>query len=150
MVKYIAVKLVEAVPQEKDGEPGYKVKYPDGYTSWCPKATFEKANYPLSPDGTLSTTVVDNFIQRKQSYGLSPKTVATVVQLRNMYDIVEQGSCIDPADFNFEYGEAAALERATEKAWELLTFLLHFAKHGLHYGEGEDSFEVISAENAQS
>lgn len=40
---YIGVKIIKAEPQEKDGRPGYKVRYPDGYVSWSPKETFEKA-----------------------------------------------------------------------------------------------------------
>ena len=33
MKNYIGVKIVKAEPQEKDGRPGYKVVYPDGYVS---------------------------------------------------------------------------------------------------------------------
>ena len=43
MENYIGVKIVKAEPEEKDGISGYRVKYPDGYMSWSPKETFEKA-----------------------------------------------------------------------------------------------------------
>lgn len=43
MENYIGVKIVKAESQEKNGVPGYRVKYPDGYVSWSPKETFEKA-----------------------------------------------------------------------------------------------------------
>ena len=43
MQNYIGVKIVKAEPQENEGQPGYKVKYPDGYVSWSPKETFEKS-----------------------------------------------------------------------------------------------------------
>lgn len=43
MENYIGVKIVKAEPEEKNGKPGYRVKYPDGYVSWSPKETFEKA-----------------------------------------------------------------------------------------------------------
>jgi hypothetical protein len=43
--EYIGVKMVEAEPQEKDGKPGYAVKYEDGYTSWSPKDVFERAYF---------------------------------------------------------------------------------------------------------
>lgn len=43
MENYIGVKIVKAEPQEKNGRPGCRVKYPDGYVSWSPKETFEKA-----------------------------------------------------------------------------------------------------------
>ncbi len=43
MENYIGIKIVKAETQEKDGIPGYRVKYPDGYVSWSPKEVFEKA-----------------------------------------------------------------------------------------------------------
>lgn len=43
MENYIGVKIVKAEPEEKNDELGYRVKYPDGYVSWSPKETFEKA-----------------------------------------------------------------------------------------------------------
>ena len=43
MKNYIGAKIVKAEPQKKDGQPGYKVKYPDGYVSWSPKDVFERA-----------------------------------------------------------------------------------------------------------
>ena len=44
MKSYIGIKLVKAEPEDQDGESGYKVQYPDGYTSWCPQEQFESAN----------------------------------------------------------------------------------------------------------
>ena len=57
-MKYIRMHQVEAVPMTQGdyyksrginahgdydpGREGYKVTYPDGYVSWCPKAQFEK------------------------------------------------------------------------------------------------------------
>ena len=43
MKNYIGVKIVKAESQERNGVPGYRIKYPDGYVSWSPKETFEKA-----------------------------------------------------------------------------------------------------------
>jgi len=40
---YIGSKIILARPQERNGEPGYEVQYPDGYMSWSPKDTFETA-----------------------------------------------------------------------------------------------------------
>lgn len=47
---YIGLKMIEAWPQVKPsdgvgqrGQDGYGVRYPDGYESWSPKATFEDA-----------------------------------------------------------------------------------------------------------
>lgn len=48
---YVGAKLIKAekkpapydIGEHKKGEPGYKVEYPDGYTSWSPKDVFEEA-----------------------------------------------------------------------------------------------------------
>lgn len=41
--RYIGTKEITAWEQEKDGQPGYAVKYADGYTSWSPRDVFETA-----------------------------------------------------------------------------------------------------------
>lgn len=63
MQQYIGTKIIEAVPAirqggkvyeagvpiAEDGSPcevGYKVRYPDGYESWSPRAAFEEAYRP--------------------------------------------------------------------------------------------------------
>ena len=43
MKNYIGVKIVKAESQDKNGRPGYRVKYPDGYESWSPKSACGKA-----------------------------------------------------------------------------------------------------------
>lgn len=43
MKNYIGTKTIKAEPEAKGGTPGYKVVYPDGYTSWSPKDVFEAA-----------------------------------------------------------------------------------------------------------
>lgn len=55
MQNYIGVKIVKAEPQEKDGQPGYKVKYPDGYVSWSPKETFEKSYRKLDCEDFINS-----------------------------------------------------------------------------------------------
>ena len=41
--EYVGTKIITAWEQDKDDQPGYGVKYEDGYQSWSPKATFEAA-----------------------------------------------------------------------------------------------------------
>lgn len=50
MKRYIGTKIIHAEPRIKDygpteqqGQHGYTVVYPDGYTSWSPAAAFEEA-----------------------------------------------------------------------------------------------------------
>ena len=41
--RYIGTKEITAWEQEKDGQPGYAVKYADDYISWSPRDVFEAA-----------------------------------------------------------------------------------------------------------
>ena len=50
---YVGTKIVEAWKQEKDGQPGYAVKYSDGYISWSPQAQFEAAYLAIGHIGNL-------------------------------------------------------------------------------------------------
>lgn len=52
---YIGTKIVLAWPAEKDGKPGYGVKYEDGYTSWSPKEAFEAAYRDIEGDNQALT-----------------------------------------------------------------------------------------------
>lgn len=59
MERYIGTKIVRAAPEAKviehgspdtvELQPGYKIIYEDGYTSWSPKAVFERC-YRLITD----------------------------------------------------------------------------------------------------
>lgn len=48
---YYGTKRITAWEQDKDGKPGYAVKYRDGYISWSPKSEFDAAYQPI---GSLS------------------------------------------------------------------------------------------------
>ena len=50
MESYIGCKIIQAEMMSRDGEPGYKVVYPDGYVSWSPKAQFERAYRKIGID----------------------------------------------------------------------------------------------------
>lgn len=60
-LKYIGIKLVEAWPQAVghvgSQQEGYAVKYPDGYMSWSPKATFEAAYIPVHSDYNVTVDI---------------------------------------------------------------------------------------------
>ena len=64
--KYISSKIVTAWEAEKDGEPGYAVKYQDGYTSWSPKAIFESSHVAMGHTDTLpgwQERIVGEYVQ---------------------------------------------------------------------------------------
>ncbi|WP_101339741.1 DUF2829 domain-containing protein [Cereibacter azotoformans] len=45
---YYGTKRITAWAEERDGQPGYAVRYDHGYTSWSPKDVFEAAYQPLT------------------------------------------------------------------------------------------------------
>lgn len=57
--RYIGTKEVTAWPAEKDGKPGYGVKYADGYTSWSPADAFEAAYRTSEPGMAQALTFGD-------------------------------------------------------------------------------------------
>ncbi len=60
MKTYIGTKIIQAEPRaknygpvEQQGQPGYTVIYPDGYTSWSPAAAFEAAYIEIGEVGDM-------------------------------------------------------------------------------------------------
>ena len=45
---YYGTKRITAWEDDRDGKPGYAVKYSDGYISWSPKDVFEAVYQPLT------------------------------------------------------------------------------------------------------
>lgn len=43
MKRYVGTKIIHAHPEQRIGEPGYLVRYADGYASWSPRDVFEEA-----------------------------------------------------------------------------------------------------------
>ena len=128
---YIGSKQIVAWEQDKDGQPGYAVKYPDGYISWSPKDVFESAYLAQGHDGTrVSEQMVDDFIVGHESTRLGNHTVV-LVKLRNGFTLIEESACVDPANYDQAIGEKYALEKAKKRVWNLLGFLLATARNGI-------------------
>lgn len=45
---YIGTKIIQAEPEPRQGQPGYRVRYEDGYESWSPAAVFERSYRELT------------------------------------------------------------------------------------------------------
>ena len=147
---YIGCKQIEAWPESKDGQPGYGVKYPDGYQSWSPREAFEAAYLPMGftgshPDpvypnhSTVSTTnenkitqeMVDDFIAICEVHTVGEKTTVVHATLKNGFEIVESSSCVDAANYSEELGAKICKERIQNQVWHLLGFALQWARTGL-------------------
>lgn len=138
MKNYISVKMVKAEPCKawKDfkghmtGDEGYKIYYPDGYVSWCPKDIFESQYLELEKENTISQSDVDNFISKTETIHMGDKTTVVQATCKNGFTIVDGSACVDPNNFNMEIGKECCMEHIKDKVWKLLGFLLQSAKNG--------------------
>lgn len=129
---YIGTKQIVAWEQEKDGKPGYAVKYPDGYVSWSPKDVFEAAYLAQGHDGSrIHEQMVNDFIAKHESTRMGNHTVV-LVTLRNGFTLIEESACVDPANYDQAIGEQYALQKAKSRVWNYLGFLLATARNGIN------------------
>ena len=154
MRQYIGTKLIEAEPANRvDGkiqpadwpipndalvEPGYKVRYPDGYESWSPKEVFERAYMALEVNPNLKTSqpsisqkMVDDFILETWTQTLGDKCTVVRAMLRNGFEIVESSACVSPENYDENLGREICLKKIKDKVWGLLGFLLQTAVGGV-------------------
>lgn len=159
MNTYIGTKLVEAEPVYRciDGrwnvsfirdpekafpcypsvEEGYRILYPDGYESWCPKETFDRYYLQLTPNSeaktdqpSISQKMVDDFIAETWTDTLGEKTTVVRAVLQNGFEIVESSSCVSPENYDEIVGRNICLDKIKDKIWTLLGFLLQTAVNG--------------------
>lgn len=145
MNKYIGFKLIQAeemtlkefnekynkVIPATQGEEGYKVVYPDGYTSWSPKEVFEKAYMQISDKNTIIQQNVIGFIKDIDVSTIGEKTTLVRATLVNGFEIIEASSCVDPANYDEEMGATICIEKIHDKIWAYLGFLLQTAVGGI-------------------
>lgn len=146
MEKYIGTKMIEAEPcsawkdagGHKIGDPGYRVRYSDGYESWSPKDVFEAAYLPVVVNHELRTTapsisqqMVDDFIKETEVITMGDKTTVVRAVLRNGFEIVESSACVSAENYDEAYGAEICMEHIKNKVWMLLGFLLQTAVHGI-------------------
>lgn len=146
MEKYIGAKLIEAelCPAQKDygdhkiGDPGYRVRYQDGYESWSPKDVFEAAYLLVVVNPDLRTTapsisqqMVDDFIRETEVITMGDKTTVVRAVLRNGFEIVDSSSCVSAENYDEKLGAEICMDHIKNKVWMLLGFLLQTAVHGI-------------------
>lgn len=146
MMQYIGTKLIEAEPcaawkdteTHKVGEPGYHVRYADGYESWSPKDVFERAYLPLTVNPELKTDapsisqeMVDGFIREVETTTMGGKTTVVRAVLRNGFEIVESSACVSAENYDEALGREICLGKIKDKVWMLLGFLLQTAVRGI-------------------
>lgn len=116
-----------------DIQQGYKVIYPDGYVSFSPKDVFESAYFQLGDEKgeRITSEDVDNFVKDTFSAKVGSKTTNTTLVLLNDFEVHGQASCVKAENYNIEIGEKFAVEKAKDKTWEVLGFVLQWGINGI-------------------
>lgn len=128
--KYLGRDITPKSPVNKNG---YVIQYEDGYESWSPKDTFERAYRKMgNKDNTITSADVDAFIARTETAKLGEKTTIVVATLVNGFVITETSSCVDPKNFNLEVGRDICLKEIKNKIWGYLGFMLQSAVNGMN------------------
>ena len=130
---YIGVKAILAWPEEKDGKPGYGVKYPDGYVSWSPKAVFEAFYFQIDLPNSLTQNDIDRMIDAGEVFveTIGEKTTLVRVVLPTGFEMVEASACVDPANYSEQVGAEICMEKIKDRLWFLMGFTLQWAHKGL-------------------
>lgn len=151
MKQYIGTKLIDAefcpawkdCGEHKTGDPGYRVRYPDGYESWSPRDVFERAYLPVTVNSHLRTDapsisqeMVEDFILETCTQTLGDKCTVVRAILRNGFEIVESSACVSAENYDEELGEKICLEKIRDKVWMFLGFLLQTAVAGVGAAPG--------------
>lgn len=149
MKNYLRVHLVQAEPMtrgeynkfrgweipanENPDDPGYLVVYPDGYRSWCPKASFEKQGFEIQRDDKITPEDVAEFVTRGgvRFQKIGEKTTLVSRRYSTGIEDFDTSSCVDPANFNLEIGAKIASEKLDDRVWMFLGWLLAWAKNGV-------------------
>lgn len=119
-------------------DDGYRVRYADGYVSWSPKETFERAYLPVTSNPNLQTDapsvsqdMVDRFIHHYRTDTLGDRTTIVHAVLQNGFVIVETSTCVSAENYDKKLGEEICLNKIKDKVWMLLGFLLQTAVNGV-------------------
>lgn len=62
---------------------------------------------------------IEDVIIDEQYMQMGIKTVVCLLTLKNGFEIVGNGSCVDPENFDWELGKKVARNRAKEQIWML-------------------------------
>ena len=70
------------------------------------------SNVKLSEEQIKSVIVLDEYVK------MGKKTVICLATLKNGFELVGVGSCVDPANFDFEIGKKIAFEDIVKQIWK--------------------------------
>lgn len=149
MKNYLRVHLVQAEPMtrgdyskhrgweipanENPADEGYLVVYPDGYRSWCPKASFERQGFEIQRTDRITPEDVAAFValSTQNAEKIGEKTTLVARKYPTGIEDYATSSCVDPKNYDREIGEKFASEKLDDRVWTFLGWLLAWAKNGV-------------------
>ena len=119
-----------AIPvDESADEKVFKVIYPDGYISMCPKETFLKTSYEIE-NNSITQKLVNSFVKNTEVTTeriFGKLNTFLKYELVNGFTGIEATSCVDEKNYSQEIGEEILLNRLYDKIWFGLGFALGMA-----------------------
>jgi hypothetical protein len=142
MANYISTSSVFAVPEERDGCPGYRfTPWWSVHTGWMEAYAFETTHLALGADATrITRREAEEFI-RSYTTTVEGSTVIVCATLQNGFRIVESAGVVESHNFSRARMEKLALEKIKNKTRELLGFLLATALNGVGGGRSDEAPE---------
>lgn len=136
MQNYISVKWVSAEPARKNGQGGYEINYPDGYTSWCPRDVFKKyyIEAPVNPDTGkpyVTKSMEEDFIDSVEVTTMYNRVTVVSAKLKNGFIVTKSSACIDPANYDSKIGVDNCKKAIIDEVRMLLGFLMSTVVYGI-------------------
>lgn len=114
---------------ENPDEKVFKVFYPDGYISMCPKETFLKTAYEIE-NNSITQKLVNSFVKNTEVTTeriFGKLNTVLKYELVNGFTGIEATSCVDEKNYSQEIGKEILLNKLYDKIWFGLGFALGMA-----------------------
>lgn len=131
METYLAIINVKAEFEEKDGQPGYHVIYPDNHEGWIPLDLFEKQAFRLREPDRITSDDVNKFIKNVRSEQIDERT--TLTKLTTVTDVIDYktSTCVNPENYSTSIGEHQNFTRLQDGIFEFLGKALKWGLNGI-------------------
>ena len=112
----------------------FKVVYPDGYTSMCPRDKFLENALEVTEDDKIPNFLVESFVNHWEVLTVHPNgkpCTQVYATLRNGAVLGEFTTCVDPKNYSEEIGFQICKKKIEDKIWFMLGMQLQSAKYGV-------------------
>lgn len=135
---YIGIKRVEAYPEERNGQDGYVVIYPDGYKSWSPKDVFESAYFKCTNKYDVSQEDIENFINCSKVHKEGKFLFITYPTGYKDFDLASLDENPSQEDF------CKSMDAIKNRLTKFLLFVNMWANNGLNKSNLEEKVKHIN------